>query len=232
MTNITDLLSTSTWKTISSYQTLARKAVEENKNPGVLAALERFFHKLEFLLKYGHVPSTDDVTGTNMPPELQGLKEFLNNSSRKAGDTYYLQRNETERYCFRWQNDEELDVAREKKSRTEVRSGCIREEWKRMTSENVTADLVWSILDCPSMDDSLKSLKKALTEFQKLRTQSNEPDKFVSGLTIKRSECGGAVAIHVNFCVNGESVRETSYSLSEKRLSKPDLKKVDLRGAG
>ncbi|EKK0607407.1 pentapeptide repeat-containing protein, partial [Escherichia coli] len=166
-----------------------------------------------------------------MPPELQGLKDFLENG--KTGDSYVLQRNDTERYCFRWQNDEELDVAREKKSRTEVRSDCIREEWQRMTSENVTADLVWSILDCPSMDDSLKSLKKALTEFQKSRKQSGEPDKFDPKLTIERSECGGGV--NVNFYdseESEESERRTRFScsLSERQLRWAALRGVDLSG--
>ncbi|KAB3082342.1 hypothetical protein F9222_26650, partial [Escherichia coli] len=83
--------------TIYNYRTLAGKATR-NDGTGVLAALERFFHTLEFLLKEGYLPDQKDVKGDRLPAELQGLKDFLNNSSLKAAEPHYLQRNETERY--------------------------------------------------------------------------------------------------------------------------------------
>ncbi|HDC4249817.1 TPA: hypothetical protein ORR86_004427 [Escherichia coli] len=77
-----------------------------------MAALERFFHKLEFLLKYGYLPSTDDADA-NVPPELQGLKAFLEKGKTKG--SYVLQRNDMERYRFSWQSSEKLTVIMEKK---------------------------------------------------------------------------------------------------------------------
>ena len=111
--------------TVSGYRTLAEKAVNNGTSQtGVVAALERFFHKLEFLLMYGHLPSGGDVNRERLPSELQGLKAFLGNTSQ-AGDSYVLQRNDTERYRFSWQSDKKLTVTTEKfdVSLAGVRSG-------------------------------------------------------------------------------------------------------------
>ncbi|HDC4249721.1 TPA: hypothetical protein ORR86_004325 [Escherichia coli] len=72
-------------------------------------ALERFFHKLEFLLKEGYLPSTEDIyEGGRLPPELRGLKAFLEKG--KTEGSYVLQRNDMERYRFSWQSSEKLTV--------------------------------------------------------------------------------------------------------------------------
>ncbi|HHK9516916.1 TPA: pentapeptide repeat-containing protein, partial [Escherichia coli] len=238
---------------ISTSKTEEAKATN-NFIQGIPDSLECFFQNLEFVLKGGALSEYKDVNGDGLPAELQGLKAFLDNPFRKAGEAYYLQRNETERYHFSWQGDLKLTVNRETLyvPETTVRSGYTGvNTWRtETTTQNVEANSVLSIFDrnetvttaLPketqasvmsilddgrlSMDDSLESLKNTLTAFQKLRKQSGEPDKFVPKLTIKRSERGDAV--HVNFCVNGESVRETSYSLSGKRA---DLRGADLRGA-
>ena len=90
----------------ASYYTIAEKTVKNGKKIGVFATLERFFYKLDFLLKYGHLPSEKDVWGGSLPPELQGLKDFLLvTTNKKNGDSYILQRNEKERYRFSWSNN-------------------------------------------------------------------------------------------------------------------------------
>ena len=115
MPDITNVLTDVRSRT-ACYHTLAEKAVKNDDSPtGVFAALERFFYKLEFLLKYGHLPATDDarrgVAGA-LPPELQKLQSFLE-GERNPGGTFVLQRNATERFCFSWQSDERLTVTKE-----------------------------------------------------------------------------------------------------------------------
>ncbi|KAB3085614.1 hypothetical protein F9222_23655 [Escherichia coli] len=134
--------------TIYNYRTLAGKATRNDSNQtGVVAALERFFHKLEFLLKYGYLPVTKDTEKNgSLPAELKGLKDFLNNSSLKAAEPHYLQRNETERYRFSWNNESKLIVTREvfHASLAGARSGyaCAGGWRAQETTENVDAALV------------------------------------------------------------------------------------------
>ncbi|KAB3085783.1 hypothetical protein F9222_23515 [Escherichia coli] len=118
--------------TIYNYRTLAKKAVNtiryyeidvydktvSSKSgeliSGAMAALERFFHNLEFLLKYGYLPvSKDTEKGGPLPYGLLELKSFLENTSPNPGDSYVLQCNETERYSFSWQNNGKLSVTEE-----------------------------------------------------------------------------------------------------------------------
>ena len=114
MADITNLLKEDMWSRVTSYRGLARKAVRTDDSPdGIVAALERFFHKLEFLLKEGYLPSTEDIDDRRLPSELQGLKAFLKNG--KTEDSYVLQRNDTERYRFSWQGQYALTVITEKK---------------------------------------------------------------------------------------------------------------------
>ncbi len=74
MSGISNMLNTDVQSRINSYRELAGKAVrtDELSKGGAVAALERFFHKLEFLLKEGYLPRMDDVTGEvvnkNWPP--------------------------------------------------------------------------------------------------------------------------------------------------------------------
>ncbi|KAB3084386.1 hypothetical protein F9222_25355 [Escherichia coli] len=98
--------------TIHDYRTLAGKATRnDSSHTGVVAALERFFHKLEFLLKYGYLPVEQDANQDgSLPYALQELRAFLENTSPKPDDSYVLQRNETERYSFSWQKDGKLTV--------------------------------------------------------------------------------------------------------------------------
>ena len=116
-----------------------------------MAALERFFHKLEFLLKEGYLPRMKDVIGARLPAELKGLKDFLNNSSLKAAEPHYLQRNETERYRFSWNNESKLIVTREvfHASLAGARSGyaCAGGWRAQETTENVDAALVRQALN-------------------------------------------------------------------------------------
>ena len=123
----------------------------ENTQTGAGGALERFFHKLELLLKNGHLPDQDDVTGERLPSELQDLKTFLEKSPGKTGDSFVLQRNDTERYCFDWKDNENLTVTIEKfqVSPGANRSGYSRTEtWGMDTyTENVKADSVLTILN-------------------------------------------------------------------------------------
>ncbi|EKK0607437.1 hypothetical protein PJ906_004528, partial [Escherichia coli] len=227
------------WSRVTSYRELVGKAVRTDDSPcGIVAALERFFHKLEFLLKVGYLPSTEDIDeGGRLPPELRGLKAFLENV--KTGDSYVLQRNDTERYCFSWQSSGKLTVAREEfHASTSIaaahsNSNYITKEWRRVTVEDVKTDLVMLMLDCQTMTGELESLKNTLTAFQKSRKQSGEPDKFDPKLTIERSECGGGV--NVNFYdseESEESERRTRFScsLSEEQLRWAALQRVDLSG--
>ncbi|EFB4442140.1 hypothetical protein PJ906_004409 [Escherichia coli] len=127
MSDITNRLDTDMRSRVSSYRDLAEKAVyrTDYSQNGIVDALERFFHKLEFLLKYGYLPSTDDAdaNGKCLPPELQGLQTFLENGETKG--SYVLQRNDMERYRFSWQSSEKLTVTVEQlhTSIAAVRSG-------------------------------------------------------------------------------------------------------------
>ena len=117
----------------------------ENTQTGAGGALERFFHKLELLLKNGHLPDQDDVTGERLPSELQDLKTFLEKSPGTAGD-FVLQHNDTERYRFSKQ-DGNLTVTMENKA---VRSGRTTEteSWTAKTiTVNVLANSVLAILN-------------------------------------------------------------------------------------
>ncbi|KAB3082347.1 hypothetical protein F9222_26640, partial [Escherichia coli] len=76
---------------IATYRKDAGKAkLLNSRSNSVLKSLERFFHKLEFLLKYGYLPTNDDARGKSLPKELQGLKDFLSESNNNY---YILQRN-------------------------------------------------------------------------------------------------------------------------------------------
>ncbi|HHN8868868.1 TPA: hypothetical protein ACP62B_004861, partial [Escherichia coli] len=137
---------------VDSYQKLAGKAVRTgDSSDGVAAALERFFHKLEFLLKEGYLPEGKDVNGDRLPAELQGLKDFLNNPSREIGEAYYLQRNKAEGYRFIWQENLKLTVNRETLYApvTAVRSGYTgADTWRTETiTQNVKADSVLQALN-------------------------------------------------------------------------------------
>ncbi|HHN8868848.1 TPA: hypothetical protein ACP62B_004830, partial [Escherichia coli] len=113
MSDISGVLNIDMQSRINSYRELARKAVRtDDSSKGAVAALERFFHKLEFLLKEGYLPEDKDVNGYRLPAELQGLKDFLD--KRQAGTSYSLQRNKTEGYSFSWQGDQVLSVTQVK----------------------------------------------------------------------------------------------------------------------
>ncbi|HAJ7145562.1 TPA: hypothetical protein HNO27_25015, partial [Escherichia coli] len=65
-----------------------------------------------FLLQYGRLPVTDDTKeGGTVPPELQKLQSFL--EEKNTRETFVLQRNATERFCFSWQNNGKLTVTKE-----------------------------------------------------------------------------------------------------------------------
>ncbi|HHN8868785.1 TPA: hypothetical protein ACP62B_004745 [Escherichia coli] len=103
MSGISDVLNTDVRSTIISYQTLANKAVKtENSPDGAMAALERFFHRLEFLLMYGYPPGQIDAAGGRFPPELNGLLTFLNSGK----GSYVLQKDAVTQYCFKYSNVE------------------------------------------------------------------------------------------------------------------------------
>ena len=102
---------------IVSYQMLAQKAVknDESNQTGVEAALERFFHKLEFLLKYGSLPTKEDTKGEHLPPELCGLRAFLSTENKKG--SYVLQKDTTTQYRFNYSQWKEgwIEVIEEKR---------------------------------------------------------------------------------------------------------------------
>ncbi|ENU1114046.1 hypothetical protein ACFBBH_004642, partial [Escherichia coli] len=135
------------WSRTACYHTLAEKAVKNDDSPtGVFAALEQFFYKLEFLLKYGHLPATDDTwEGDALPPELQKLRSFLE-GERNPGGTFVLQRNATERFCFSWQSDGKLTVTKEEchPAPAGFRTGYVAAEKWRIHTEtpNVEACLI------------------------------------------------------------------------------------------
>ena len=105
--------------TINNYRTLAEKTVKNESKTGVVAVLERFFHTLEFLLKNGYRPTTNDVTGTRLPPELRGLQDFL--ARKDSKDSYILQKDAATRYCFKHSKDSEdsIEVTIEEKQNTQ-----------------------------------------------------------------------------------------------------------------
>ncbi|KAB3088169.1 hypothetical protein F9222_19895 [Escherichia coli] len=108
-----DILLNTLKTNIVSYQSLAKKAVknDESNQTGVVAALERFFHKLEFLLKYGYLPTEEDVKENHLSPELHGLQAFLTSPNK---DSYVLQKDAVTRYCFRHSNKFEIEVTEER----------------------------------------------------------------------------------------------------------------------
>ncbi|EPC6733326.1 hypothetical protein ACRZ9H_004848, partial [Escherichia coli O51:H10] len=142
---ITNLLETDMQSRVTSYRELARKAVRtDDSHGGIVAALERFFHKLEFLLKYGYLPSTEDIDYRRLPSEIQGLKAFLENG--KTEDSYVLQRNDTERYRFSWQGQYALTVIMEKKE-IHLPQLAGTETWRTDTlTENVNVYSMQSLL--------------------------------------------------------------------------------------
>ncbi len=151
MPEIPNMLNIDMQSRINSYRELAGKAVRtDDSSDGAVAALERFFHKLEFLLKEGCLPRMDDVKGKRLPAELQGLKDFLDNPSLKTDEPHYLQRNETERYSFSWGDASKLIVTQEvfHASLAGARSGyaCAGGWRAQETTENVEADLVLQAL--------------------------------------------------------------------------------------
>ncbi|KAB3088173.1 hypothetical protein F9222_19925 [Escherichia coli] len=105
--------------TINNYRTLAEKTVKNESKTGVVAVLERFFHTLEFLLKNGYRPTTNDVTGTRLPPELRRLQDFL--ARKDSKDSYILQKDAATRYCFKHSKDSEdsIEVTIEEKQNTQ-----------------------------------------------------------------------------------------------------------------
>ena len=88
---------------INAYRGLAKKATETggagSQDSSVVAALKRFFYKLDFLLKYGQFPSVEDTAQDALPPELQELKTFLENPHYEE-KSYILQKDANTRYCF------------------------------------------------------------------------------------------------------------------------------------
>ena len=102
---ITTNVSTFANTRIDAYRELAKKATEtggagvDSQDSGVVAALKRFFYKLDFLLKYGQFPSVGDTAPDALPPELQELKTFLE-TPQDAGKSYILQKDINTRYRF------------------------------------------------------------------------------------------------------------------------------------
>ena len=160
---------------ISTYKTEAGKATSDLSH-GVLESLERFFHKLEFLLKYGYLPTGNDASGKNLPKELQGLKDFLN---KKNNNYYYiLQRNPTERYSFSWQGAS-LNVTRQRyyPSLAEVRCGFVGAEeyrWRaEEITESVTPDAILNILTPPGISPSSTSESSEIADQINTEEQEN-----------------------------------------------------------
>ena len=149
--------------TIYNYRTLAGKATRNDSNQtGVLAALERFFHKLEFLLKYGYLPVEQDANQDgSLPLELQELRAFLEKASPKPDDSYILQRNETERYSFSWQKDDKLTVT------VEVFNTSPTGGWStQSTTQNVEPNLMRRVFNenlTKMMDAKLDSFLQKIT---------------------------------------------------------------------
>ncbi len=134
------------------------------------------FHKLEFLLKYGYLPTDDDARGKNLPKELQGLKDFLN---KKNNNYYYiLQRNPTERYSFSWQGAS-LNVTRQRyyPSLAEVRCGFVGAEeyrWRaEEITESVTPDAILNILTPPGISPSSTSESSEIADQINTEEQEN-----------------------------------------------------------
>ncbi|HAJ7145503.1 TPA: hypothetical protein HNO27_24590, partial [Escherichia coli] len=89
-----------------------------------------------FLLKNGYLPATVDTKEDGaLPPELQKLQSFL--KAGNTGETFVLQRNATERYCFSWQNNDKLTVTKEEcyYAPAGVRTGYVdAEKWRTHTN--------------------------------------------------------------------------------------------------
>ncbi len=162
---------------IATYRKDAGKAkLLNSRSNSVLKSLERFFHNLEFLLKYGYLPTDNDASGKNLPKELQGLKDFLN---KKNNNYYYiLQRNPTERYSFSWQGAS-LNVTRQRyyPSLAEVRCGFVGAEeyrWRaEEITESVTPDAILNILTPPGISPSSTSESSEIADQINTEEQEN-----------------------------------------------------------
>lgn len=149
MTNISSDVQSAINSTIHNYQTLAGKTVKNEGKTGVVAALERFFHTLEFLLKNGYRPTTNDVDGTRLPPELCGLRDFLAHKDSK--DSYILQKDAATRYCFKHSKDFddriEVTIEEKKQNTPSLYSNYVNiAAWKTSSSQSCKITDLSSIL--------------------------------------------------------------------------------------
>lgn len=173
MTNISDVQN-AIKSTIHNYQTLAGKTVKNENKTGVVAALERFFHTLEFLLKNGYRPTTNDVDG--LPPELCGLQDFLAHKDKDSKDSYILQKDAATRYCFRYSkdSDDRIEVTIEEKQNTpslysNYSNYVNTATWKTSSQQSCkTTDL-----------SSILKIKKDYKYFEKDVLQIKKPFSFV-----------------------------------------------------
>ena len=132
---------------ISAYHELAKKATEtggagvDSQDSGVVAALKRFFYKLDFLLKYGQFPSVEDTAQDALPPELQRLRDFLK-VPQGEGMSYILQKDANTRYCFTWSEGDKGKVT----VTEEIRTSTFLADVRANPDANVTnpdANVTW-----------------------------------------------------------------------------------------
>ncbi len=201
---------------VDSYRTLAGKAVRDgNGQTGAVAALERFFHKLEFLLKYGRLPSMDDITGGRLPSELQGLKAFLESgTSHRTGDSYVLQRNATERYCFSWQASG-LNVSRETchVSMTAVRSGYTGADiWRKETTEEADSVLILRMLN-----GTLNTHQPGLAEAEQVEPEQAEAEMTGKDLSeVNQVKACLTRAVHNGTELTRDNIQKLLYITNEQ----------------
>ncbi|TKU21998.1 hypothetical protein [Citrobacter sp. wls826] len=235
MPGISDVLNASVRDRISSYQTLAEKAIKiDGSKTGVFAALERFFFKLDFLLKYGHLPTLEDKEGNNLPPELQKLKAFLQDA--EPGSSCTLQRNETERYSFSWQTGKKLAVTKEVFYPSLVGARCAYANagrWRAQTlADDVNVELVQLALKPVTDSNNVINGKKDLLgkpiqastvigEFscnEKIDNFTALPDKY---LIFKAPVSPELLCKKINYAA--EQINQKKYNYTLVRKCAPDL---------
>ncbi|KAB3084880.1 hypothetical protein F9222_24770 [Escherichia coli] len=152
---------------------------------GIPDSLERFFQKLEHLLRHGCLPPGEDPSVEPLPKELQELKGLL--EGYRVGD-YVLQRNETKRYRFSQVPGllgPTLIVTREECSGFAVTKG-----WSVVTTENVNPGLILDMLRPENMSPSA-IFASVLTVQQVCQKALNDLNAMALAATAEQPELKG-----------------------------------------
>ena len=233
---ITTNVSTFANTRIDAYRELAKKATEtggagvDSQDSGVVAALKRFFYKLDFLLKYGHFPSGEDTAQDALPPKLQGLRDFLR-FQHYGEEGYILQKDANTRYRFVWSDSRQIIMTEE------IRTSTFPADVRATLDANVTwypgdiflyqsGDLLVGLgLEQPVAEQPVQTVAELFRselnnffETNKLRNElilPGEPNAFVIKTEITND--GGRPSLLFSFNGGGEFSDDITYTFENER---------------